>query len=149
METRLYFPSWKFALAATWHFLFSRLECNTLQWMNAMRTSPDIHRQLPCKENRTPVDSSLDLLISLKVPQSTRSEDPNFFPVLFLLLALCVRSVCKAYPSPASPSKMYLSYDIVRYSKDLGIAGCIPTAWESCDGLSLQSSKFCHGRVGL
>ena len=42
---------------------------------------------LPCKANSTPdqVDSSLDLLISLKVPKSTRS-DPFFFPVLFSLL---------------------------------------------------------------
>ena len=33
---------------------------------------------------------------------------------------------------------------IVRYSKDLGIAGYLPTARESYDGLSLQSEKFCH-----
>ena len=30
----------------------------------------------------------------------------------------------------------------------LGIAGCLPTAQESCDGLSLQSEKFCHGHAG-
>ena len=44
--------------------------------------------QLPCKANGTQdqVDFSLDLLISLKVHKSTRSEDPFFFPVLFSLL---------------------------------------------------------------
>ena len=44
--------------------------------------------QLPCKANGTPdqVDSSLDLLISMKVLKSTRSEDLFFFSVLFSLL---------------------------------------------------------------
>ena len=44
--------------------------------------------QLPWKTNGTlgQVDSSLNIVISLKVPKSTRSEDPFFFPVLFSLL---------------------------------------------------------------
>ena len=33
-------------------------------------------------------------------------------------------------------------YDILR------ISGCLLTARESCDGLSLQSEKFCHGHAG-
>ena len=64
-----------------------RLQCNNF-------TCPVIHRtlRLPCKVNHAipgigQVDFSLDLLISLKVPKSNRSEDP-FFPVL--LPALCV-----------------------------------------------------------
>ena len=87
-----------------------------------------------------------------------------------LLPSLCVRNVARPTLGPASPSKMYLSgmrlytvqqfiifvrnvsynlsntkvvlYKIVRYSKDLRVAGCLPTAWESCDGLSLQSAKI-------
>ena len=150
----------------TWQFLFSRLECKNC-------TFPDIHRyfnsQLPCKANGTPMDSSLGILISLKVSQSTRSEDPYFLPVLFFLLYV-YEMFERNTQGPASPSKMYLSYmrlcssqflsetclhnlsntnvvlnKIVRYSKDLGIAGCLPTARESCDGLSLQSAKFCAG----
>ena len=63
-----------------------RLQCNNF-------TCPVIHRtlQLPCKTNHGilgvgQVDFSLDLLISLKVPKSNRSEDPFFFPVHFPLL---------------------------------------------------------------
>ena len=41
--------------------------------------------------NGTPVDSSLDILISVKVPWSTRSEDPYFFPVLFSLQSMCTK----------------------------------------------------------
>ena len=40
-------------------------------------------------------------------------------------------------------------YKIIRYSKDVGIAGYLPKARESCDDLSLQSNKFCHGCVSL
>ena len=55
---------------------------------------------IACKANGTlnQVDSSLDLLISLKVPKSTRSEDPFFSSSL--LPSLCVRNVGKAYPVP-------------------------------------------------
>ena len=58
------------------------------EFLDSNCTCPDIHRHLPCKANVTPdeVDSSLDLLISLKVLKSTRSEDPFFFLVLFFLL---------------------------------------------------------------
>ena len=65
--------------------------------------------QLPCKANGTPVDSSLDILISLKVPQSTRSEDPYFFPVLFFLLYV-YEMFERPTLGPASRSKRYLSY---------------------------------------
>ena len=39
-------------------------------------------------------------------------------------------------------------YKMVRYSKDLGIAGYLPIALESWDDLSMQSEKFCHGSAG-
>ena len=89
-----------------------------------------------------------------------------------LLPSLCVRNVSKAYLRPGfsigtvlklraplqfiifvrKMSSSFVQYNvalykIVRYSKDLGIAGCLPTAWESCDGLSMQSAKFCAGPV--
>ena len=90
----------------TWQFLFSRLECKNC-------TFPDMHRhfnsQLPYKANGTPVDSSLDILISVKVPWSTRSEDPYFFSVLFSLLYV-YEMFERPTLGPASPSKMYLSY---------------------------------------
>ena len=93
-------------LRVIWQFLFSRLECKNC-------TFPDMHRhfnlQLPCKTNGTPVDSSLDILISVKVPWSTRSEDSYFFPVLFSLLYV-YKMFERPTLGPASPSKMYLSY---------------------------------------
>ena len=75
--------------------LLSRLECKNCTWFTQTL-------QLTCKVNGTPeqVDSSLDLLISLKVLKSTRWEDSFLFLVLFLLLSLCVRNVGKAYPRP-------------------------------------------------
>ena len=75
---------------------FSPVQCNNF-------TCPVIHKtfRLPCKTNHgTPgrVDISLDFLISLKVPKSTRSENSFFFPVLFSLarptLCLCLFSLC-------------------------------------------------------
>ena len=166
-----YFPSWKFALGSSLSFQIGIQELY-MPWYTQKL-------QLPCKANGLldQVDSSLDLLISLKVPKSTRSQDPFFFPVLFSLLYLYEMLA-------SSPSKMYLSYmrlyivqqfliftenvenaslfwsetclhklsntnvilyKIVWYSKDLGIAGYLPTARESYDGLSLQSEKFCDG----
>ena len=72
-----------------------RLQCNNF-------TCPIIHRslRLPCKTNHDilgigQVDFSFDLLISLKVPKSNRSEDPFFFRVHFLLL-----HVGNSYPAP-------------------------------------------------
>ena len=43
---------------------------------------------------------------------------------------------------------LYKMYDIPRSGKDLGIAGYLPTARESCDRLRLQSEKFFHGCAG-
>ena len=43
-----------------------------------------------------------------------------------------------------SNTNVIILYKIVRYCKDLGIAGYLPTARESYDSLSLQSEKFCH-----
>ena len=54
------------------------------------------------------VNFSLDLLISLKVPKSTRSEDPIFFLVLFSLL--CVGNVGNAYPITMPLLDVYLVY---------------------------------------
>ena len=66
--------------------------------------------QLPCKVSGTldQVDSSLDLLISVTVPKSTRSEDPFFFQFSspFSMCTKCWQGL----PWASSPSKMYLSY---------------------------------------
>ena len=46
--------------------------------------------QLPCETNATlgQVNFLLDLLVSLNVPKSTRSEGPFYFPVIFSLLCV-------------------------------------------------------------
>ena len=71
-----YFPSWKFALGSS-----SFPDCNAriVHALIYIDTSIALQSQLYTRP-------SLDLLISLKVHKSTRSEDPFFFPVLFSLL---------------------------------------------------------------
>ena len=76
----------------------------------------DTHRtfQFPCKTNHGALgqaDSSLDLMISLKVPKSTISEDPFVFSIIFSLPyehEMLARSTPAALIS--SPLKMYLGY---------------------------------------
>ena len=46
------------------------------------------------------------------------------------------------------PDTNVVLYKIARYSKDLRIAGFLSTAQKSCDGLSVQNEKFCHGGAG-
>ena len=89
-ENQIYTPFLQLILSKPkiytwWFFFFSRLKCKSCR-------CPDIHRHFncPCKANGTPdqVDFSLNFFISLKVPKSTRSEDPFFFPVLFSFLCV-------------------------------------------------------------
>ena len=111
-DNRLYMPIFKLSLSelsiwAWWFFLFSGFQCNNFKCHVINKTF-----RLPYKTNHgTPgqVDFSLHLLISLKVPKSTRWEDSFFFPVLFSQL-LCVRNVGKAFPMAVPLLHVYLVY---------------------------------------
>ena len=87
-DNRIYMSIFKLSLSKLSLMVlpFSRLQHNNF-------TYPVINGtfRLPYKTNhRIPgqVDFSIDLLISRKVPKSTRSEDPLVFPVLFSLLCV-------------------------------------------------------------